>query len=472
MRRFDWRWLAVSSVLWTMVAGAQTRPQYGGTLRVTTHAALTALDPADASQTDSVAHRSLMLMMFDTLVAIDENGRLQPALATSWQASSGGRRWQFRLRHGVKFDDGTPLTLEIAASSLRGANSSWNVTADGDSVAIESEADNAQLPAELALARNAIAKRGTDAKLSGTGPFHLIEWEPGKKLTLAANENYWNGRPFLDRIEIDASKSFRDQMTALELGKAELVEVPPEQLHRLSSGLHSVSSQPAELLALVFARDAASPEEKILRDALTLSIERSSIRSVLLQGAGDPAASILPNWLSGYSFVFPTEADLPRARHDCEQVKAAIHSIPAWSLGYDANDAQARLLAERVALNSRDAGIALQPTTAAAADVRLTRIALSASDPWVALSSVAAMTGVTLPKSKDVSAKESSVEDLYAAEKTVLATQRIIPLFHLPVSYATATDVTDFRVRADGSWDVSNAWLGNASLPSLGGHGR
>ena len=82
------------------------------------------------------------------------------------------------------------------------------------------------------------------------------------------------------------------------------------------------------------------------------------------------------------------------------------------------------------------------------------------------------LTGVTLAKSKDVSAKESSVEDLYAAEKTVLATQRIIPLFHLPVSYATATDVTDFRVRADGSWDVSNAWLGNASLPSLGGHGR
>ena len=456
MKRFDWRWLAVSSVLWAMVAGAQTRPQYGGTLRVMTHAAPTSLDPADMSQSDSVARRSLTLMMFDTLVAIDENGRLQPALATSWQASSGGRRWQFRLRRGVRFDDGILLTADIAASALRGANAAWKITNDAESVVIELDTEDAQFPAELALPRNAIAKRGTDGKVNGSGPFQAVEWDPGKKLALAATENYWGGRPFLDRIEVELGKSFRDQMTALQLGKADVVEVPPEQLHRLSSGIHSVSSQPAELLALVFARDAVSPEEKMLREALALSIERGSIRSVLLQGAGEPAGSILPNWISGYSFVFSTDADLPRARHECEQVKATTHSIPPWSLSYDASDLLARLLAERIALNARDAGISLQPTTATAADVRLTRIALSSSDPWVALSSVAAMTGVTLPKSKD-----GSVMDLYAAEETVLAGQRMIPLFHLPVSYATVTGVNDFRARADGGWNLSNAWLGS-----------
>ena len=464
MKRFNWRWLAASSLLCAMVAAAQTRPQYGGTLRVTTHATLTSLDPADATQTDSVARRSLLLMMFDTLVAIDDNGRIQPALATSWQASSGGRRWQLRLRRGVKFDDGTPLTAEIAVSSLRAANASWNVRTDADSVVIELETENAEFPAELALARNAIAKRGADGKVSGTGAFHAVEWEPGKKLGLAATENYWSGRPFLDRVEIEMGKGFRDQITALELGKADVVEVPPEQLHRLSSGVHAVSSQPAELLALVFAREAASPEEKMLHEALALSIERGSIRSVLLQGAGVPAASILPNWMSGYGFVFPSDADLPRARHECEQVKATIHSIPVWSLGYDSNDPLARLLAERIALNARDAGLSLQPTSATAADVRLTRIALSSSDPWVALSTVAAMTGATLSRSKD-----NSAQDLYSAEEDVLASQRIIPLFHLPASYATAAGVKDFRVRPDGSWDLSNMWLGGASL---GNHGQ
>src|SRR5580704_13094443 len=180
MKRFNWRWLAASSLLFALVAAAETRPQYGRTLRVTTHATLTSLDPADASQTDAVARRSLLLMMFDTLVAIDDNGRIQPALATSWQASSGGRRWQLRLRRGVKFDDGTPLTAEIAVSSLRAANASWNVRADADSVVIELETENAEFPAELALARNAIAKRSADGKDSGTGAFHAVEWEPGK----------------------------------------------------------------------------------------------------------------------------------------------------------------------------------------------------------------------------------------------------------------------------------------------------
>ena len=53
---------------------------------------------------------------------------------------------------------------------------------------------------------------------------------------------------------------------------------------------------------------------KSLRQALALSVERGSIRSVLLQGAGQPTASVLPNWMSGYGFVFPIDTDLPRAR--------------------------------------------------------------------------------------------------------------------------------------------------------------
>ena len=83
---------------------------------------------------------------------------------------------------------------------------------------------------ELALPRNAIAKRKPDSKPSGTGPFHVVDWQPGKKLTLAAEEGYWRGRPFLDGIEIEMGQSFRDQMTALELGRADLVEVAPEQV--------------------------------------------------------------------------------------------------------------------------------------------------------------------------------------------------------------------------------------------------
>ncbi len=245
------------------------------------------------------------MLMFDTLVATDESGRIQPGLATSWQASPGNQRWQFRIRRGVKFHDGTPLSAEIAAASLRVANPSWNVSADADTVVIEYSKSDAELLAELALPRNAILKRNPGGTPSGTGPFHIADWQPGKKLSLAAEENCWRGRPFLDAIEIEMGKSFRDQMTALELGKSDLVEVAPEQSHRISQeGRRLASSAPLELLALFFTRDAASPDEKLLREALALSVERGSIRSVLLQGAGQPAAGILPNWMSGYGFVF------------------------------------------------------------------------------------------------------------------------------------------------------------------------
>jgi len=69
-----------------LAAKAETRPQYGGALHIAMRAQPTSLDPADPSQPDSVSRRSLTTLMFDTLVTTDENGRIQPGLATSWQA--------------------------------------------------------------------------------------------------------------------------------------------------------------------------------------------------------------------------------------------------------------------------------------------------------------------------------------------------------------------------------------------------
>lgn len=451
MKYFVWTWLVASSVL-LGTAAAETRPQYGGTLHVTTRAALSSLDPADGSVPDSFARRSVSSLLFDTLVIVDDSGRTKPALAESWQATRGNQRWQFRLRHGVKFHDGTPLTAEVAAASLRYVNPSWTVIADGDNVIIERDADPEAL-AELALPRNAIVRRESDNMVGGTGPFHIVDWQRGRKLTLAANDDYWRGRPFLDGVEIEMGKSFHDQMTALELGRADLVEVAPEQTHRVSQERrHLASSAPIELLALLCTRDVSSPDEKTLREALGLSIDRGSIRSVLLQGAGQPTASLLPTWMSGYGFVFPSEADLVKAR----QLRNQVRSAPAWTIGYDGNDPLARLLAERIALNAKDAGLSLQPTSSLAADLRLARIPLASSDPWIALEDLVAQAGLPAAKSKG-----GSAEDLYAAEQSALAAERVIPLFHLPVSYAATPSLKDWILHNDGSWDIGDAWLEN-----------
>jgi peptide/nickel transport system substrate-binding protein len=454
MKLIVWRWLAVSSLLVAALSGwAETRPQYGGTLHVAMRAARASLDPADTSQADSATERSITLLMFEPLVAVDDGGRIRGVLATSWEASSGGARWQFHLRRGVRFHDGTTLTTEVAAASLRAANPAWKITAEGESVVIECESPDPELPAELALPRNAIAKRNTDRPV-GTGPFHIVDWQPGKTLTLAAEEDYWRGRPFLDGIQIEMGKSFRDQLTALDLNRADLVEVAPEQAHRVSlEGRRLINSAPIELFALVFARDAQTPEEKSLREALALCVERASIRSVLLQGAGQATAGVLPYWMSGYDFVFSIDADLARARHAREQAR----SIPTLSLGYDAGDPTARLLTERIALNAKDAGLSVQPKSGDNADLRLMRIPLASADPWIALAEVDAISAAPALKNKG-----GTVEDLYAAEQTLLATQRIIPLFHLPVSYAASTAVKGWGLRPDGTLNLADAWLGSA----------
>src|SRR5208282_5776877 len=457
MKRFGWPWFAASSGLLLLllidVAAAETRPQYGGTLRVVIREAPDSLDPSDMTQADSFARRNLLALIFETLVTLDDRGRVHPGLAADWQAAPGEQRWQFRLRRGVKFHDGSELTAEIAASALRTANPAWRVFAEGESVIIECERADPDLPAELALTRNGIVKRNGNGRVSGTGAFHIEDWQPGKKLTLAAEENYWRGRAFVDRIEVEMGRNFHDQLVELDLGRADLIEVAAESGHRVTTdGRRVSSSQPMELVALIFSGDAQSAEEKLLRRALAHCVERASMRSVVLQGTGQASASILPNWMSGYGFTFSSDANLELARHEREQLRTS----PNLTVGYDANDSLARVLAERVALNARDAGIVLQPTTAAKSDMRLARIALPSVDPWVALRSVAATVGMAMPK-----VSGNSTEELYSAERALLASQRVIPLFHLPAEWATSNALVDWIPKADGGWRLEDVWVGS-----------
>lgn len=454
MKLFAWQWVVVSSMLLMPVAKAETRPQYGGTLRVAMREAPMSLDPLAAgadARSDSFAQRNLLALIFETLVTLDDRGRLHPGLATDWQAAPGNQRWQFRLRRGVKFHDGAPLTAEIVASSLRAANPSWKVFTEGDSVIVERDKADPDLPAELALTRNSILKRNSGGKPNGTGPFRIEDWLLAKKLTLVAEEEHWRGRAFVDKLEIEMGINFHEQVVELETGKADLVEVAPEQGHRLTmEGRRVSSSQPMELVALVFANDALTSDEQLLRRALANSLERNSMRSALLQGAGQPAASILPNWMSGYGFTFSSDADLDRARHERAQVRTA----PNWTVGYDANDSVARLLVERIALNAKDARLVLQPSSLATADLRLVRIPLDTADPWIALSKAANILGTAMPKRSG-----DTVEDLYSAERDLLAGQRVIPLFHLPAEWASSPTLRDWRLGADGSWRLDDSWV-------------
>ena len=450
MRLTGFLLLVTINLLCALGAGAATRPHYGGTLHVEMRAAPTSLDPADTPQPDWSGYRNLSSLIFDTIVSLNAQGKPEPALATSWKAESGDQRWQFLLRRGVTFPDGAPVTPDAVAASLRKMNPTWKVFSEGEAVVIERDSPAPNLPAELSLARNAVARR-EGGKISGTGPFAVSQWTPGKKLGLVARDNYWGGRPFLDAIEIELGKSFGEQMISFDLGKTQLIEVAPEQAHReIAEGRRIESSAPIELIALVFGRDPQSPEDARQRQALALSIDRDLLSTVVLHGGGEPAGGLLPNWMTGYAFLFPTSIDLAAAR----QMRSEIPHTTSWTLGYDPSHPTARVIAERIVLNARDAGMGMQITTASTADLRIVWLPLISIDPQIALNELASELG--LPQSKSAF---GSIDDLYAAENKLLQSQRVIPLLHLRMASGVSNTVRNWRTDRDGSWRMPNVWL-------------
>ncbi len=423
-----------------------------------------ALDlPANATPADYWDAARTLSLIGDTLVKLDAQARPQPALAVAWQSDPTARYWQFTLRRGIKFHDGSAASPAAIAQILGAIHSGWNVRASLDSVSIESETPMPALLAELALPRNLLLKRNPNHLPIGTGPFLIAEWQPGKLLRLAANEESWAGRPFVDAVEIEVGKSLRDQAIALELDKTDAIEAAPQaasgaQRHSTPPSL----SLPVELLALVFFANSKTQDPR-LREALALAIDRKPIQSVLLKGAGVPAASILPNWMTGYSAVFSAQPNPQRAR-----TLLADSRQPTLNLSYDPRDPQAQLIAERIALNAREVGITVQVSLSGAEDIRLMRVALPSPDPATSLGEAARQLGLPQPALPAMPGN-NSLEDLYQAERGLLAGYAVIPLFHLSLASAASARVRDWEPGRPGDWNESglslaDVWLADSRL--------
>jgi hypothetical protein len=171
---------------------------------------------------------------------------------------------------------------------------------------------------------------------------------------------------------------------------------------------------------------------------------------VLLRGQGDLAGGILPNWITGYEFLFATEMDVTRAQEE----RAEVSQAPVWMLGYNSADPISQVVAERIALNARDVGLRVELASGANRDVQLVRIRLQSISAGIALKTAAVELGLREPKIEGV-----SVDEVYQAEATLLQGQKIIPLFHVPVDYGVGGAVKGWKTRLDGSWPLTDVWL-------------
>jgi peptide/nickel transport system substrate-binding protein len=433
-----------------LAAAARTRPHYGGTLRVDIE--------GDPWQRPGGLARSMVL---DGLTAMAADGTAHPALAVEWKSEDDNHRWQFRLRSGVHFHDGTAMNSANVVASLTaicGAGCPWTaVHAVGSAVVFTSDASLPNLPELLAGDDYSIALIGSENATSlpgaiGTGPFSFTSFSNGV-LTLTANDNCWQGRPFLDSMEIHAHRSIRDQWLDLSVGRADLVEVPAEQLRQArEQHLTLVASPPVSLLALTVS-DTGALANPSLRAAIALSVDRSALSNVIFQKQGEITASLLPGELTGYSFLFSTERDLSKAH----ELRGGV-SPPSLTLAGEGGPT-IQLAAQRIALNLRDAGFNIQVVPAGGAqhiDLTLRRLTLASNQPQPALESILRTAGLAVP------VIEQTPAGLYKVEREILDSHMLIPLLYLPRAYAAGGRVRDLRLSADGAPQLAGVSLEDA----------
>jgi ABC-type transport system substrate-binding protein len=443
--------VAVSVCLAGAIVGA-ARPRYGGTLKL--------------EATDAGAMRHVNALAYEGLVAIDPSGILRPSLAISWDADAGGRRWTFRLRQGVKLHDGSTLQPAQIAATLRDMHADWQISTDGDALSVDPGRDVPELPWQLADSSNAIAIRQGAGAAVGSGPFRIERVEAGF-IALRAHDDYWDSRPFVDVVEVRTARSPADQVTDVETGRADIVSIQPTDVRRIEQRqLRIESSGPLELMALVFEPPMATSASEGVRRTLAAAIDRAAIARVVLQGRAEPANALLPQRVSGYApFVFDGKA-APLSR-------SAVAALPGdrrtLALRVTPSDPVAQAVAQRIAVNARDAGFALTVQSPAGLgprfDVRLVRLSFRAAGSPQALSDLMAGFGpriLTLLGRITPPDAGASLEDVLRTERALLAPDIIVPVVHIPELYAIGLRVQSWNgpaVLPSGAWNLANVWL-------------
>jgi MarR-like DNA-binding transcriptional regulator SgrR of sgrS sRNA len=282
----------------------------------------------------------------------------------------------------------------------------------------------------------------------GTGPFAFNGQDQPR--SLAANDSYWGGRPFVDKIEVVTGRSIRDQWLDLSVGRADVVEVPPEMMRLAQQQrLSVVASPPVELLALEISETGALANP-MLRASIAEAVDRAALFNVIFQKQGEVTASLLPQEMTGYAFVFPAERDLNKAH----ELRGGL-SAPPLKLGVESGGAM-MLAAQRIALNLREAGFDVQPVDIGHVqhpDLALRRLPIEGAD------APAAMEGLLRAAGEPVAVPRQSSTALFRAEREFLDRQTLVPLIDLPRAYAIGPRVRDFELDADGEPDLASASL-------------
>ena len=280
--------------------------------------------------------------IFDRLVFIDPDLKMHPSLATSWQVVDP-LTWEITLRPNVRFHDGAEMTAEdVAFSIMRPRNvknspasmGTWLVGVKSVEVTapltvrVHTEAPMPLLMDNIGPIFVVRAKIGLDAgneefnsgaATIGTGPYRFVSRVPGERVDLAANPDYWGGKPVYDRVILKFISNDAARIAALLSGSVDVTErIPPGDIATLQSrpdiSLFSVQSTRVIYLAIDSVRDVSPTitdrdgkpldrnplRDRRVRQALSMMINRDAIVARVLTGAGVAAGQMVPDVQGGH----------------------------------------------------------------------------------------------------------------------------------------------------------------------------
>ncbi|HVA28908.1 MAG TPA: peptide ABC transporter substrate-binding protein, partial [Candidatus Baltobacteraceae bacterium] len=305
-------------------------------------------------------------LVYSYLIVADDRGQLIGDLATEVPTlanggiSRDGLTYTYHLRHGVRWQDGLPFTSADVAASWRAVVDPTHLTLfrNGyDRVASVATPDAYTFVAHLreryppfvtqffaplqeggkpilaAHVLNAL-RDFNHGRLSrtaiGTGPFKLVAWKHGEGLTFVRNDDYFKGRPRLERIEYRVIPDPQTMMTELRLHQIDLIETPVGALYNVlkTFGDETLRLGPYNAQSLVAVNDARPGLRDVaVRRALSLAIDRNALIATATHGSGEPARDVVAATAVGYVARAAVPYD-PRAA-------IALLDRNGWKLGRD-----------------------------------------------------------------------------------------------------------------------------------------
>ena len=282
----------------------------------------------------------------ETLVGVQPDGTLVGQVAESWAVDADRLTWRFRIRAGARFHDGSLVTADAAAHSLRSAFTGESlsnvplegIAAEADAVVIRTRTPFSPLPAFLVdyagiiLAPASYGANGKVQAVLGTGPYRLTGVEGRTVLELERFDGTWGSKAAIARARYTAVPNGETRANIAVAGDADLVfTLAPQAVPRINAaGQARVQSQTIPRLRFI-TMNLGLPQfaDLRVRRALSLGIDRAGIAAGILRHPASAATQLLPPVLSDWH-----DPALPPLRTDPATARALLDEA-GWPPGAD-----------------------------------------------------------------------------------------------------------------------------------------